>query len=86
VTTFGRKRQAAGTSVVNAVLQDVADKLAAVDSPIGVEGDTEKQLIAMTPLGRIGRPQMSHRSQCSWPPTEASWLKGEIISASGGLC
>jgi len=31
-TALGRKRQAAGTPVVNAVLQDVANKLAAVDS------------------------------------------------------
>jgi DNA-binding MarR family transcriptional regulator len=31
VTALGRKRQAAGTPVVNAVLQDVANKLAAVD-------------------------------------------------------
>jgi DNA-binding MarR family transcriptional regulator len=32
VTALGRKQQAAGTPVVNAVLQDVANKLAAVDS------------------------------------------------------
>src|SRR5258708_27718015 len=32
VTALGRKRQAAGTPVVNAVLQNVANKLAAVDS------------------------------------------------------
>ena len=32
VTALGRKRQAAGTPVVNAVLQDVANTLAAVDS------------------------------------------------------
>jgi DNA-binding MarR family transcriptional regulator len=32
VTALGRKRQAAGTPVVNAVLQAVANKLAAVDS------------------------------------------------------
>jgi DNA-binding MarR family transcriptional regulator len=32
VTALGRKRQAAGTPVVNAVLQDVANKLSAVDS------------------------------------------------------
>ena len=32
VTALGRKRQAAGTPVVNAVLQDVASKLSAVDS------------------------------------------------------
>ena len=32
VTALGRKRQAAGHPVVNAVLQDVANKLAVVDS------------------------------------------------------
>ena len=34
VTALGRKRQAAGTPVVNAVLQDVANKLAAVDAQV----------------------------------------------------
>src|SRR5690348_16638150 len=32
VTALGRKRQKAGTPVVNAVLQDVTNKLAAIDS------------------------------------------------------
>ncbi len=32
MTALGRKRQAAGTPVVEAVLQDVANKLAVVDS------------------------------------------------------
>src|SRR4029077_15331245 len=36
---------------------------------IGVGSDFEKQLLAMTPLGRIGSPRTSDGSQCSWPPT-----------------
>src|ERR1700745_2036539 len=34
VTALGRKRQAAGIPVVNAVLRDVANKLAAIDSQV----------------------------------------------------
>jgi hypothetical protein len=34
VTALGRKRHAAGAPVVNAVLQDVAKKLSAIDSQV----------------------------------------------------
>ena len=34
VTALGRKRHAAGAPVVNAVLQDVAEKLSAIDSQV----------------------------------------------------
>src|SRR6266478_5201894 len=52
---------------------------------IGVGGDFEKQLLAMTPLGRIGQPSDIARIAVFLASAEASWLTGEIILASGGL-
>jgi 3-oxoacyl-[acyl-carrier protein] reductase len=52
---------------------------------IGVGSDFEKQLLAMTPLGRIGQPSDIGRMAVFLASDEASWLTGEIILASGGL-
>jgi 3-oxoacyl-[acyl-carrier protein] reductase len=52
---------------------------------IGVGGDIEKQLLAMTPLGRIGQPSDIAPTAVFLASDEASWLTGEIILASGGL-
>ena len=52
---------------------------------IGVGGDFEKQLLAMTPLGRIGQPSDIAPIAAFLASDEASWLTGEIILASGGL-
>ena len=52
---------------------------------IGVGSDIEKQLVAMTPLGRIGQPSDIGRVAVFLASDEASWLTGEIILASGGL-
>jgi 3-oxoacyl-[acyl-carrier protein] reductase len=52
---------------------------------IGVGGDFEKQLLSMTPLGRIGQPSDIGRIAVFLASDEASWLTGEIILASGGL-
>src|SRR5256885_1401390 len=52
---------------------------------IGVGSDFEKQLLAMTPLGRIGQPSDIGRVAVFLASDEASWLTGEIILASGGL-
>ena len=52
---------------------------------IGVGSDFEKQLIAMTPLGRIGQPSDIGQVAVFLASDEASWLTGEIILASGGL-
>ena len=52
---------------------------------IGVGSDFEKQLLAMTPLGRIGQPSDIGRVAVFLACEEASWLTGEIILASGGL-
>ena len=52
---------------------------------IGVGGDFEKQLLAMTPLGRIAQPSDIAPIAVFLGSDEASWLTGEIILASGGL-
>ena len=52
---------------------------------IGVGGDFEKQVIAMTPLGRIGQPSDIAPIAVFLASDESAWLTGEIILASGGL-
>ena len=52
---------------------------------IGVGSDFEKQLLAMTPLGRIGQPSDIGRVAVFLASDESGWLTGEIILASGGL-
>ena len=52
---------------------------------IGVGSDFEKQLLAMTPLGRIGQPSDIASIAVFLASDEASWLTGEIILAGGGL-
>ena len=51
---------------------------------IGVGGDFEKQVIAMTPLGRIGQPSDIAPIAVFLASDESGWLTGEIILASGG--
>ncbi|MER8832984.1 glucose 1-dehydrogenase [Mesorhizobium sp. M0045] len=52
---------------------------------IGIVGsDFEKQIVAMTPLGRFGRPDDVARVAVFLASDEASWLTGERITASGG--
>ena len=52
---------------------------------IGVGGDYEKQLIAMTPLGRVGQPSDIAPIAVFLASDESGWLTGKIILASGGL-
>ena len=51
----------------------------------GVGGDLEKQLVAMTPLGRMGTPADIARVVAFLASDESSWLTGELIFATGGL-
>lgn len=51
----------------------------------GVDSDFEKQLVRMTPLGRIGKPLDIARVVVFLASEESSWLTGEIIHATGGL-
>lgn len=51
---------------------------------IGAGSDYEKQLIAMTPLGRIGQPSDIAPIAVFLASEESGWLTGELILASGG--
>ena len=52
----------------------------------GIMGsDFEKQMVARTPLGRIGQPDDVARVAVFLASEESSWMTGEILVASGGL-
>ena len=51
----------------------------------GVGSDLERQLIAMTPLGRIGNPSDIAKVVAFLASEDSGWLTGEVILASGGL-
>jgi hypothetical protein len=46
--------------------------------------DFEKQIIGMTPLGRLGQPEDIARVAVFLASDDSSWLTGERITASGG--
>lgn len=53
---------------------------------VGVIGsDFEKQIVADTPLGRLGQPDDIARVAVFLASDNARWLTGERITASGGL-
>jgi 3-oxoacyl-[acyl-carrier protein] reductase len=53
---------------------------------IGMIGsDMEKQIVAGTPLGRIGQPDDIARVAVFLASDDSSWLTGERITASGGF-
>ncbi len=51
----------------------------------GAGTDFERQLVAMTPLGRIGTPSDIAKVVTFLASDDAGWLTGEVILASGGL-
>jgi 3-oxoacyl-[acyl-carrier protein] reductase len=51
----------------------------------GVGSDFEKQLVSMTPLGRIGTPLDIARVVVFLATDDSSWLTGEVLHATGGL-
>jgi 3-oxoacyl-[acyl-carrier protein] reductase len=50
-----------------------------------IGGDFEKQIVAGTPLGRIGQPSDIAKVAVFLASEESAWLTGERISASGGF-
>ncbi len=50
-----------------------------------IGSDFEKQLVADTPLGRLGQPDDIARVAVFLASDDARWLTGERITASGGL-
>jgi 3-oxoacyl-[acyl-carrier protein] reductase len=52
----------------------------------GVIGsDFEKQMVAQTPLGRMGQPEDIAAVAAFLASADSAWLTGEVILASGGL-
>ncbi len=51
----------------------------------GVGSDLEKQLVAMTPLGRMGTPADIAKVVAFLASDDSMWLTGEVIFATGGL-
>jgi 3-oxoacyl-[acyl-carrier protein] reductase len=51
----------------------------------GVGSDFERQLVAATPLARVGTPADIARIAAFLASDDSGWLTGEVILASGGL-
>jgi 3-oxoacyl-[acyl-carrier protein] reductase len=51
----------------------------------GAGSEFERQLIAMTPLGRVGMPSDIAKIVAFLASDDSGWLTGEVILASGGL-
>lgn len=51
----------------------------------GAGSEFERQLVAMTPLGRIGTPSDIAKVVAFLASDDSGWLTGEVILASGGL-
>lgn len=52
----------------------------------GVPGsDFEKQMVAQTPLGRLGQPSDIGPVALFLASSDSGWLTGEIVQASGGM-
>lgn len=50
-----------------------------------IGSDFEKQIVADTPLGRLGQPEDIAKVAVFLASDDSAWLTGERISASGGL-
>lgn len=50
-----------------------------------IGGDLEKQMVAMTPLGRVGQPEDIAKVAVFLASDDASWVTGERITVAGGL-
>ena len=51
----------------------------------GSESDFEKQVVAQTPLGRLGQPRDIAPVAAFLASTEGAWITGETIMVGGGL-
>ncbi|MCX5579893.1 SDR family NAD(P)-dependent oxidoreductase [Kaistia terrae] len=85
-------------AITHVLSKELADKNIRVNSinPGGVEtegtrtagvigSDLEKQLIAQTPLGRIGQPGDIGTIAVFLASPDSGWLTGELLLASGGM-
>jgi 3-oxoacyl-[acyl-carrier protein] reductase len=83
--TIGLSRELAGRKIrVNNIAPGGVDTEGA--KTLGMIGsDMEKNIVAQTPLGRIGQPEDISRIALFLASDESGWLTGERIQASGGL-
>lgn len=77
-------RELAGRKIrVNAIAPGATESEGAVT--LGILGtDFEKQIVGMTPLGRLGQPVDIAKIAVFLASDDAAWLTGERIAASGG--
>lgn len=50
-----------------------------------IGGDLEKQMVAMTPLGRVGQPEDIAKVAVFLASDDSAWVTGERITVAGGL-
>ena len=50
-----------------------------------IGGDLEKQMVSMTPLGRVGQPEDIAKVAVFLASDDANWVTGERITVAGGL-
>ena len=50
-----------------------------------IGSDLEKQMVADTPLGRLGQPDDIAKVAVFLASDDSGWLTGERLQASGGL-
>jgi 3-oxoacyl-[acyl-carrier protein] reductase len=85
-------------SITRVLAKELAPKKVRVNSinPGGVEtegfhalgfkgSDFEKQMVAQTPLGRLGQPHDIAPAVAFLASSDAAWITGEVIYVSGGL-
>jgi 3-oxoacyl-[acyl-carrier protein] reductase len=83
--TIGLSRELAPRKIrVNAIAPGGVETEGSI--AVGMIGsDFEKQIVAGTPLGRIGQPIDIAKIAVFLASPESAWLTGERISASGGF-
>jgi 3-oxoacyl-[acyl-carrier protein] reductase len=50
-----------------------------------IGSDMEKQMVAQTPLGRLGQPEDIATIAVFLASADAGWMTGETLLASGGM-
>jgi 3-oxoacyl-[acyl-carrier protein] reductase len=69
---------------VNAISPSVVETEGA--SAAGITGsEFERNVVAQTPLGRVGRPQDIAPAAVFLASDDAAWITGEILLVSGGV-
>jgi 3-oxoacyl-[acyl-carrier protein] reductase len=82
--TVGLSRELASRNIrVNAIAPGGVETEGAHTAGI-IGSDFERQIVASTPLGRLGQPQDIAKVAVFLASEDSAWLTGERISASGG--